>query len=221
MPRPGRSTCGAPRSCPGGPRGAAAPLHLVSALSLSGSRAPRRVPSACPCLCLICLILGCFIGKPTKYQTYSYSARAAQHQPAETPPARAQRSPPVPCPPRDERGAKAPGPVPTAGSAALGWRLITAPEGRSQGARQEPGPSVGTEPPPAPSCPAQPPDLSPAGCSRCPLWEIPAGLTALAPRRPIIPRQHGKCRGARSLPIPPCARGSCSSGCQQHPQPRG
>lgn len=40
--------CRAPRSCLGGLRGAAAPLRLVSALSLSGSRAPRPVCLSLP-----------------------------------------------------------------------------------------------------------------------------------------------------------------------------
>lgn len=60
------------------------PPPASSLLLLQGAEPWVLSASACPCLCLICLILGCFIGKPTKYQTYSYSARDAQRRPGET-----------------------------------------------------------------------------------------------------------------------------------------
>lgn len=69
-----------PLQCLGGLCLGTTPTPALSVFfSFTGSRAPGLPTSICPCLCLICLILGCFIGKPTKYQTYSYSARDAQH----------------------------------------------------------------------------------------------------------------------------------------------
>lgn len=78
-----------PRCCRRGALGSPAQANSEELIHLQLSTSPSLLllqeaepcvlsAFACPCLCLICLILGCFIGKPTKYQTYSYSARDTQ-----------------------------------------------------------------------------------------------------------------------------------------------
>ena len=109
-------------------------------LLLQGAEPQVPSASACPCLCLICLILGCFIGKPTKYQTYSYSARDAQHRPGEM----------LPAPSREQggsaRGPSAPLPAPLAHPLAAAIKPVCPrrpPVGPRRGSRELPSPGAG------------------------------------------------------------------------------